>query len=97
MIEYDGPPVTVKPESVPIEGQLTFAPLEPKDGTVRKGVLNMLRHYPYGLCRQDFAEHEIYEVSARVGELQKDGWVITTKICERHMHRTRIIEYRLGP
>lgn len=75
--------------------QLSFKALEPKDGTVRKSVLTMLRYYPAGLCRQDFADNHIYEVSARVGELQKMGWVITTSPCLRHHHQSRIVQYQL--
>lgn len=76
--------------------QLTFDTMEPPKGTVRSSVLNLLRAYPDGLCREDFASGHIYEVSARIGELQKLGWAITTSPCRRHQHRTRIVEYRLG-
>lgn len=75
--------------------QLAFKPLAPKEGTTKAAVLNMLQHYQHGLCRQDFADNHVYEVSARVGELRALGWVITTRICVRHPHRSRILEYQL--
>lgn len=76
--------------------QLSFKALRPKEGTVRYSVLHMLEVHPYGLCREDFVKDHIYEVSARVGELQKMGWVITTAPCLRHHHQSRIVQYQLA-
>lgn len=77
--------------------QLAFKPLAPKPGTVRESVLIVLQQAsPLGVCRMEWArDHDIYEISNRIGELQSMGWLIGNRICERHYHRTRITEYHL--
>lgn len=77
-------------------GQLIFEPTRPKAGTVKAAVLNLLRAYPDGLCRRDFANHDIYEVANRIGELQRDGWIIVNRPCKRHAHKHRLVEYYLA-
>lgn len=75
--------------------QLAFKPLAPKPGTVRESVLTVLQQAsPLGVCRMEWArDHDIYEISNRVGELQQMGWLIGNRLCERHYHRARITEY----
>jgi hypothetical protein len=49
-----------------------------------------------GLCRRDFALHDIYEVSNRISEIeQRLGITIERDRCHVHQHRNRIIRYRL--
>lgn len=88
MVSYD-------PEMV----EQLFLPIEPKPDSVKAAVLDYLRARPDGSCRRDFAlELEVYELSARIGELKKDGWHIITRPCSRHRHRrhSQFLEYRLG-
>lgn len=79
----------------PFVYQLTFDPIKPKSGTVKAAVLNLLRYHPDGLCRRDFANQDIYELSNRIGELEDDGWVIEKGKCERHNHRHPFTLYSL--
>lgn len=79
----------------PFVYQLTFDPIQPKPGTVKAAVLNLLLAYPDGLCRRDFAQHDIYELSNRIGELEADGWVVHKGKCERHRHRHQFTLYKL--
>ena len=58
-------------------------------------VLHLLRGYPEGMCRRTFANHDIYEVSARVGELEDAGYVIGKQRCTAHHHKRRFVAYRL--
>jgi hypothetical protein len=80
-----------------IPGQLTLDPIWPKQGSVKAAVLNFILARPDGSCRRDFAEIDVYEVSARIGELQKDGWQISNRPCSRHQHRpeSHFVEYSL--
>ena len=59
-------------------------------------VLDLLRWNPDGMCRRTFANHDVWEVSARVGELERAGFTVSRRPCNRHNHRTRVVEYRLG-
>jgi hypothetical protein len=72
-------------------------PQEPKPGTVKASIMQLLRQHPEGLCRRNWAQYDIYEVSARIGELQRDGWVIGIRRCSRHDHRKapHMVEYFL--
>lgn len=76
--------------------QLSFEPIWPKENTVGAQILGLLTDFPDGLCREDFALNHIYEVSARIGELQKMGWLISNRKCQRHKHRGNIVEYFLA-
>lgn len=75
--------------------QLPLDPPWPKPGSVKSAVLHYLMGRPEGSCRRDFAQIDIYEVSARIGELQRDGWPITKRKCSRHHHRpeSHFVEY----
>ena len=64
-----------------------------KPGT--RAVLNLLRAYPDGICRRVFAQHDIYEPSARIGELRDQGFWVDTQPCRRHRHRNRVVSYTL--
>lgn len=75
--------------------QMTFEALEPRKGSAKSAVLSLLRSYPDGLCRRDFAREDIYEVSARIGELEKLGWQIRKSRCDRHNHRHAFVEYSI--
>lgn len=84
---------------VPADGQYDVAP----DGTVITApatlhVLQLLRWNPDGVCRQDFARHDHYEPSSRIGVLKNAGYTIAKRPCTRHHHRpgSGIVEYRLG-
>lgn len=80
-----------------VPGQLSFAPIEPKSGTVKAALLDMLRGWPDGICRKDAAvQLEVYELSARVLELEADGFLILRTRCTRHRHRQKFVNYRLG-
>lgn len=49
-----------------------------------------------GLCRRDFALHDVYEVSNRISEIeQRLGIEIERERCRIHKHRHRVIRYRL--
>lgn len=53
---------------------------------------------PYdGACRRDFAlEYEIYEVSNRIGEVERRlGITIERARCRKHAHRRPVTLYRL--
>lgn len=75
--------------------QLSLDPLLPKRGSVKFAVWHLLMTRPDGLCRRDFAKEDIYEVSARIGELEKLGWPIRKGRCDRHNHRHPFVEYSL--
>lgn len=75
--------------------QLTLDPIQPKPGSVKAAVLNLLMAYPDGLCRRDFANEDIFELSNRIGELQADGWIIHKSRCEKHHHRQRFTLYSI--
>jgi hypothetical protein len=78
--------------------QLLFEPFAPKPGSVKSAVLHYLLSRPDGSCRRDFAtDIDVYEVSARIGELEADGWVIYRQRCTRHQHRreSHFLEYFL--
>lgn len=51
-----------------------------------------------GVCRREFAAWaDIYEVSARIGEMQAKGVAIsTTDRCDKHQHRHRFTLYKLA-
>lgn len=74
------------------------SPVVPKVGTVQRAVLNLLSYHE-AFCRREFAQHDIYEVSARIGELRRLGWHIGSRPCKRHEHQSRngLIEYFLQP
>lgn len=78
-----------------IPGQLSLEPLMPKPGSVKAAVLHLLQSRPEGMCRRDFANEDIYELSNRIGELQADGWVILKGRCQRHNHRQKFTLYSL--
>ena len=59
-------------------------------------VYDLLRWFPDGRCRRDFAHVDVYEVSNRIGELRDAGFIIGVRPCRRHNHRTGVVEYRLG-
>jgi len=58
-------------------------------------VLQLLRAHPDGRCRRDFAQADVYEVSARILELQAEGAFVERTVCKRHRHRSKIYNYRL--
>ena len=60
-----------------------------------RAVLQLLRAYPDGVCRRVFAQHDIFEVAARIGELRADGFFIEGNLCKRHRHRSKLYSYRL--
>lgn len=75
--------------------QLTFEPIRPTKGTVKALVWHELMAHPEGLCRRDFAQMDVYELSNRIGELEKDGWIIWKGKCERHHHRHPFTLYKI--
>lgn len=60
-----------------------------------RAVLEMLRANPDGLCRRQFAQRDVYEVSARILELQDEGAFIERGQCKRHRHRVKVYRYKL--
>lgn len=62
----------------------------------QKGVWGMLSAYPDGVCRRDFAEVDIWEVSNRISEIEaRLGVSIIRDKCERHGHRNPVVLYRI--
>ncbi len=59
-------------------------------------VLHLLRGYPDGMCRRTFAQHDIYEVSARIGELADAGYLVGKGRCTVHHHKRRFVSYMLA-
>jgi len=77
-------------------GQLTLDPVWPKEDTAKSAVLHLMLAHPDGICRRDAVNYiDCYELSARIGELQADGWQIHKSRCERHGHRQRFTLYSL--
>lgn len=76
--------------------QMTFEALEPRKGSAKSAVLSLLRSYPDGICRRIAAQHDVYELSARIGELEKLGWTITKRRCNLHYHQRRFVRYSLA-
>lgn len=76
-------------------GQLSLDPIQPKPGSAKEAVWHLLMMFPDGICRRIAAEWDIYELSARIGELERDGWTILKSRCERHSHRQRFTLYKL--
>ena len=65
----------------------------------QRAVYALLEGYPIsGVCRRDFADHDIFEVSNRITEIeQRLGIVISREPCRQqtHRHRRRILAYHL--
>jgi len=59
-------------------------------------VLHLLRGYPDGMCRRQFAAHDVYEPAARITELKKAGWLFEADWCQTHHHQRRMLSYRLA-
>lgn len=77
--------------------QLTFDPIQPKDGTLLAAVLQLLYDRREGICRRSAVEElDCYELSARIGELEKLGWTITKRRCNLHYHQRRFVRYSLA-
>ena len=47
------------------------------------------------LCAVTLLEQRIPRGAARINELRNDGWLIETRECGQHSHRTRQVEYVL--
>lgn len=64
---------------------------------VQSRVFALMAYRPEGACRRDFVTYaDIYEVSARIGEMQAKGVAIsTTDRCDKHRHRHRFTLYKL--
>jgi hypothetical protein len=58
-------------------------------------VLHLLRGYPDGMCRRQFAAHDVYEPAARLTELKRAGFVFESSQCVVHHHQRRMLSYRL--
>ena len=58
-------------------------------------VLHLLRGYPDGMCRRQFAAHDVYEPAARITELKRAGYVFEADWCVLHHHQRRMLAYRL--
>lgn len=62
----------------------------------QRGVYAMLRAYPDGVCRRDFAEVDVWEVSNRIGEIEtRLGITIQRDRCKKHNHRRPVTLYRV--
>ena len=48
------------------------------------------------MCRRTFAQHDIYEVSARIGELEDAGYLVGKGRCLLHHHKRRFTSYMLA-
>jgi hypothetical protein len=68
--------------TVTINGKPVTVHLKPS----AEAVLNVLRHHPT-VCARTFAEYDLYRFGARIHELRKLGWVITSAPCGVHLHR----------
>lgn len=59
-------------------------------------VYSLLDGRPDGLCRRDFAQHDIFEVANRIAEIEtRLGIQIGRERCTVHHHRRRIVRYSL--
>lgn len=62
----------------------------------QRAVYGMLSAYPDGVCRRDFAEVDVWEVSNRIGEIESRlGITIHRDRCKKHNHRRPVTLYRL--
>lgn len=59
-------------------------------------VLHLLRGYPDGMCRRQFADHDVYEPAARITELKRAGYLFESRQCGLHAHQRRMLSYRLA-
>ena len=59
-------------------------------------VLHLLRGYPVGMCRRQFAAHDVYEPAARITELKRAGYLFESAQCAAHTHQRRMLSYRLA-
>lgn len=56
----------------------------------------LLRGHPEGMCRRDFASHDIWELSNRISEIEERvGIDIVRERCVDHPHRHRVVRYSL--
>lgn len=63
-------------------------------GTQHNRVLQMLDEAE-AVCSTAFLAEYIPRAGARIWDLRQEGYVIETRRCRQHKHRTRQIEYRL--
>lgn len=62
----------------------------------QRAVYALLDGNPAGLCRRDFAQHDIFEVANRITEIEdRLGIKIGRERCTAHYHRRRIVRYML--
>lgn len=59
----------------------------------RETVLYMLTNNPQGVCGTRFLELHIPRYSARLGELKKEGHVISRRTCTNPHHGHRGVQY----
>lgn len=60
-------------------------------------VFSLLDSRPYdGICRRDAAQHDIFELSARIGEIEdRLGITVIRERCRVHSHRKPFKRYRI--
>lgn len=62
----------------------------------QRAVWELLMARPDGMCRRDFSAHDVWEVSNRISEIEAKLRVeIARERCWKHLHRHRVVLYRL--
>jgi len=61
--------------------------------TQKTRILSMLTRQP--VCATLMLSMHIPRGAARISDLRKEGWLIETRECTQHTHRTRQVEYVL--